>query len=1528
MKERNTLKLQPAETHAESQQLEEEAAISVRLLKERLEMEVGLRREGLRCVTFTALCICFGTAFFLAIQPAERNRARWYISNRLRLKAVGDVTSPESVFSEVIRVSSVAREFFPLSSVFVEEVFSKTLVDRSRKFPGGPIRLPAESKPDLKLEWTFTFLLALSYPEDPLPKKRLIARSYVSGDASGYSCYAIYCQGMKKFILEYGRNTNEDGYPMIQLEFDLQNTETHVAATNFVAIQANTTHVSARLQGAGTVTRPLRAGTIPSDCPDATFEVGDVGITLASLVYHPRRLSMTELNEIESGGQTLEDLALGTAPRPGGRAIPTGNVEEHAQTQELVKDYGEAGVAMSKLAGLMSLVAAENATAIAGNLSAASAGAAGGFGGVLQPPNSSSAYAPPSDPSEAESWYVPVVSRGGVMVDTLQASERLSVSLAGAFGLLARLSATAFTISWWAYATAIPRAAELLIADRASSRVLLSVVHNREPGRAQKLWAVSINGAPWCRADERGNAADEACGRSPGVYCQAPDVGLYDGIWRHIAVDFGFAAEEDGRSRVALHVDGRLLCGVTFAADPELNPMPSAVGSDGAPTDAVPRMAWPDGRGPISLHLKDVRLYPRLLNASEVSALADDSELKECLDLRTNADDGEWVSEFGQTCTDLSELSKLSPRLSAPPACQLYEVQQRCPVSCMGILNPMCFDGVLPLPEHGSFFSLGSSQAFVAELLLSGFQADQETDLSDSALGSLASAGDFIGGKSKGSFVRLFREIRKLKYAEVVPSEAALARIAKAGAHQAASSLSIYLNSQEAINATTCPGLGVDHAVAEALDLELEDANIVDDICRADLESWSTVRQLAKAFAPGGTLADAVRVIGWHETQFQPELMPAGSSFTVYFWAKTFSLSARSPPYLSGIDSEQNICFVMRGGRAWLQKKDMVRQLQSPDPGSATGPQPEEDDGAASLRLAVELPPVAADLIEAGAWSFYGLAVDVGRRVVRYAVNGDVKESPLGEGEWGCNSLDFLINTGPDAHFSPPRVLDEPLSPGSMQRLYLEARYSFLSIYVGEIKSRLERLAPEEREFSGYSARMVALAPPIVFQKRGTGSSGQAPQCQGKTMEQFNARFLERRSWKCDTPYTCTESISCYAESASASTDSFFGQQAVELEPGENYFPGFAWALEGDSIVRDGKVLNPKADYIDSMTEVVKMYIPFFVPATKVATIAVVAVDISDVKPSVSHEFLQQKILSDSEITWVVGFAVAGIVFACIGVVLAFPAAIQELRDFKHNKLKWMSKKLKRVTPSRLVRLPALRNRRYTANTTQPDVLDVALNTVSRACSNACARAVSRARTVNRIRRRFFPFVTRAPLFAYSSSHILWVCVSRLLLCRCATVPEAQFAVAASCGQLRGDIQPCCLAIQGPTGSLADIWFPAELSLDAGCLRKTSSKFPQCSGTVSSCKSSAVGRPLFFLGPLTLRYGSKGLVILLVVFVTIQVKNNSTAEDIFTSIAGISWSGNLEFQEKVDVFLDAITRAVDVVSVASRPPPASRKPVE
>jgi len=42
-----------------------------------------------------------------------------------------------------------------------------------------------------------------------------------------------------------------------------------------------------------------------------------------------------------------------------------------------------------------------------------------------------------------------------------------------------------------------------------------------------------------------------------------------------------------------------------------------------------------------------------------------------------------------------------------------------------------------------------------------------------------------------------------------------------------------------------------------------------------------------------------------------------------------------------------------------------------------------------------------------------------------------------------------------------------------------------------------------------------------------------------------------------------------------------------------------------------------------------------------------------------------------------------------------------------------------------------------------------------------------------------------------------------------------------------------------------------------------------------------------------------GLVILLVVFVTIQVKNNSTAEDIFTSIAGISWSGNLEFQEKV-----------------------------
>ncbi len=44
--------------------------------QERVELEVGLVREGLRAVVFLAFCACFFTSIFLIAKPELRNSAQ------------------------------------------------------------------------------------------------------------------------------------------------------------------------------------------------------------------------------------------------------------------------------------------------------------------------------------------------------------------------------------------------------------------------------------------------------------------------------------------------------------------------------------------------------------------------------------------------------------------------------------------------------------------------------------------------------------------------------------------------------------------------------------------------------------------------------------------------------------------------------------------------------------------------------------------------------------------------------------------------------------------------------------------------------------------------------------------------------------------------------------------------------------------------------------------------------------------------------------------------------------------------------------------------------------------------------------------------------------------------------------------------------------------------------------------------------------------------------------------------------------
>ena len=88
-------------------------------------MEVGLLREGIRCLFFVGLCVCFATAFFLSTQPTHRAESRWYLDKRLDVEQMRDVTDPQSLFKAIMHVSSRVRDLVPTSSEYVDEPLSK-----------------------------------------------------------------------------------------------------------------------------------------------------------------------------------------------------------------------------------------------------------------------------------------------------------------------------------------------------------------------------------------------------------------------------------------------------------------------------------------------------------------------------------------------------------------------------------------------------------------------------------------------------------------------------------------------------------------------------------------------------------------------------------------------------------------------------------------------------------------------------------------------------------------------------------------------------------------------------------------------------------------------------------------------------------------------------------------------------------------------------------------------------------------------------------------------------------------------------------------------------------------------------------------------------------------------------------------------------------------------------------------------------------------------------------------------------------
>ena len=74
--------------------------------------------------------------------------------------------------------------------------------------------------------------------------------------------------------------------------------------------------------------------------------------------------------------------------------------------------------------------------------------------------------------------------------------------------------------------------------------------------------------------------------------------------------------------------------------------------------------------------------------------------------------------------------------------------------------------------------------------------------------------------------------------------------------------------------------------------------------------------------------------------------------------------------------------------------------------------------------------------------------------------------------------------TGSDMDISPVRIGKFPMTAGSLQRIYLSTRESFMNVFTGEELSRYSRLMLVDRPLKRYTQKIVALAPPILLQYR------------------------------------------------------------------------------------------------------------------------------------------------------------------------------------------------------------------------------------------------------------------------------------------------------------------------------------------------------------------------------------------------------------------------------------------------------------
>eukprot|EP00873_Tetraselmis_striata_P014405 jgi/Tetstr1/434669/TSEL_023760.t1 len=1241
--------------------------------EERLELEVSLKREGLRFLCTLLFGLLFACSQVLLVTPQQQYETSVLITEQLGLAGtkVASHSSTEESFQSLMEMSSRARSLYPFSSEYVAAGLDRAFLSDVYSFPRGAEAVSKAAQPLIPSSWSIRFWLQLPPNDRVKPKRRAVMQQRVQHQGRNVVCWAFVCQGKLSYSLVYGEHNILSGAAAIEFDFsgEEHDAEGEPAVMTLVVLNVNSTHATVILetkskhglsQRPAMLTRQLPAGTRPSECIGGKMYLGDNGVTLGEATFLPYELSEAAFQDIKQVGQPLQELVAGLQ----GAQVALqaqGNPEEldaHLLTQEILEESTDTLESLIRLTGAVAYEGALGTHAPDAVLDAGSA--------------------PEGDEGPT------VVPHADVIADLPQrlaashgaAGDTLSGNLSAGFSALAATWQGDFTLSWWAQETISVHTAaqqhedtrvELSLLEGNTTRLQLSYLAggNLPPDGG---WLLRINNAPECPPNDNGT-----CLGAPAFWCQAPYTGTYDGIWRHFALRFGQQSRDGPAgqelSEVELFVDGVSLCGLSFPGDERLVPH-FPLDPDGEVVASLVDLG--SGRmADETLQVQDMLLFPSALSAPQILRIAHTSQHAECLMISAMFDNASYRTPFGESCQNLGQhVAAFSPTRSLS-ACDLPDAKQQCPIACLGTTSHACFDGFIPSKplDTSPFGRSVRTLLATAEVYASRFSDYYGTPLEQSAAIQRAAA-DFhwLSGDVK-AWTDLFSSVERVPYGAVIMAESLPAKVYSDGVWAAKEP------------SEDCPGASTGEQLFTSL-------------CDVAELHLSNIASLALHGVPPLELNIA--------HGFKLGLLQAGTSQTMYFWAKATDVNGVN---IAGMDGDNNICFSISQREATLVRRNALH-----------------DGNTIEGRITKTIPLMTDDQRIKGKWIFFAFTVDVTlSTVTAMAGESSAVEEMEDLGGWGCNGLQFVANVGGEVLLSPVSVLQAALPFGDLQHVQMRQQAVYAGL-VGPRTTRLQRLATQPRERADFVSKMVGISPPLLLQERRTDATPRRCReagAQDKVVSALEERLEGAKAAMCVKPYDCEDDhrVEVHAgcggnvtrEADSVAQDSeplFFGRKAYTYK-GKKSFPEFPWALGNAVVVRSGRTLRPSAQYLDSNTQEVALVMCIYSVDFQVAGLLEVRLDFTGSKVQQRMAFSQVKLFTDAELLqWLLVTAAA----ACMAIVcamLALRAGYEELMDVvrraQQRAQRWSAWIRGRHMPQPVATPP----RRYSADTTQPDLLDV-----------------------------------------------------------------------------------------------------------------------------------------------------------------------------------------------------------------------------